>query len=79
MACGAKGGDVLAYAMQRHGMDFVEAARALGAYVEDGRPPRVRNKPATLAARDAMQLVAFEALLAVVVISDIRRGLSAPI
>lgn len=79
MACGEKGGDVLAYAMQRHGWHFVQAARALGAYDEDGGPPNGSLKPATLRAtlpaRDAMQLVAFELILAVVVISDIRRGL----
>jgi len=32
MACGAHGGDVLAFHMQRHGMWFVEAAKALGAW-----------------------------------------------
>lgn len=40
MACGVKGGDVLAYTMQRHGIEFVDAARSLGAYVEDGKPLR---------------------------------------
>ena len=32
MACGAHGGDVLAFHMQRHGLDFVQAAKALGAW-----------------------------------------------
>lgn len=32
MACGAHGGDALAFHMQRHGLRFVEAARALGAW-----------------------------------------------
>ena len=32
MACGAHGGDVLAFHMLRHGLRFVEAARALGAW-----------------------------------------------
>ena len=32
MVCGAHGGDVLAYYMQRHGVRFVEAAKALGAW-----------------------------------------------
>ena len=31
MACGAKGGDVLAFHRQRHGLSFVQAARDLGA------------------------------------------------
>ena len=31
MACGEKGSDVMAYAMRRHGLEFVEAARREGA------------------------------------------------
>ena len=31
MACGAKGGDVLAFHRQRHGLSFLQAARDLGA------------------------------------------------
>lgn len=31
MACGAKGGDVLAFHRRRHGLSFVQAARDLGA------------------------------------------------
>ena len=34
MACGTHGGDVLAFHMQRHGLLFIEAARALGAWEE---------------------------------------------
>jgi hypothetical protein len=74
MNCGAKGGDVLAYAMQRHGLGFVDAARALGAYIDDNKPHRGPAKAATLSARDAMQLVAFELNVAVIVNSDIRAG-----
>lgn len=32
MACGAKGGDVLAFYMLRHGLRFIDAAKALGAW-----------------------------------------------
>jgi hypothetical protein len=32
MVCGTHGGDVLAFHMQRHGMRFIEAAKALGAW-----------------------------------------------
>ncbi|MCP3680211.1 MAG: hypothetical protein GY782_08185 [Gammaproteobacteria bacterium] len=32
MACGFHGGDVLAFHMQRHGMHFIDAARALHAW-----------------------------------------------
>lgn len=74
MACGAKGGDVLAYAMQRHGLEFVEAARSLGAWLDDGKPQR-HDKPRTLSAREAMELVAFDLQVLFVVLSDARRGL----
>lgn len=74
MACGTKGGDVLAYAMQRHGLGFVEAARALGAYIDDNKPHRGPAKAATLSARDAMQVVALELHVPVIVIADARSG-----
>ncbi|MGH8574443.1 MAG: CHC2 zinc finger domain-containing protein, partial [Gammaproteobacteria bacterium] len=32
MTCGAKGGDVLAYHMNRHGLSFIDAAKALGTW-----------------------------------------------
>jgi len=35
MTCGAKGGDVLAFHMQRHGLAFHDAAKALGAWEGD--------------------------------------------
>ena len=34
MVCGAHGGDVLSFHMQRHALRFIEAARALGAWEE---------------------------------------------
>ncbi len=37
MACGAHGGDVLAFHMQRHSMDFKAAAVSLGAWVGGAR------------------------------------------
>lgn len=36
MVCGAHGGDVLAFHMQRHGLRFIEAAKSLDAW-EGGR------------------------------------------
>ena len=32
MACGVRGGDVLAFHMQRYGLDFIAAAKQLGAW-----------------------------------------------
>lgn len=33
MACGAHGGDVLAFHMHKHGLSFIEASKQLGAWV----------------------------------------------
>ena len=76
MACGTHGGDVLAYHMQRYALGFVEAARELGAYVDDGRRYSGKATPATLSARDAMQVIAHELLVLFVVIADLRAGVS---
>lgn len=35
MACGARGGDVLAFHMHLHSLSFVEACKALGAWKEN--------------------------------------------
>jgi hypothetical protein len=74
MNCMVKGGDVLAYHMQRHDLDFIAAARQLGAYADDAKPHRGQTTATTLQARDAMQLMAHSVLVTVVVISDIRNG-----
>ncbi|WP_298235963.1 CHC2 zinc finger domain-containing protein [uncultured Azohydromonas sp.] len=74
MACGAHGGDVLAFHMQHHGLEFVEAARELGAYVDDGKPHRGPVKPAGLSPRAALEVVAFEALLVAVAAGNLAHG-----
>lgn len=74
MNCGAKG-DLLGHHMQKHGLEFVEAARALGAYVEDNGPHRGSDKPLGLSAREAIQVASFELTVAMVVMADTRAGL----
>ena len=73
MACGAHGGDAVAYRMQAYGEGFVMAAKALGAWVDDGRP-RPRN-PAPLSPRDALTLLASEANLAAVAAANVSHGM----
>ncbi len=73
MACGAHGGDVLAYRMQAYGEDFMTAAKALGCWIDDGRP--VPRNPAPLSPRDALTLLASEANLAAVAAGNVARGL----
>ncbi len=64
MNCGVHGGDVLAYAMQAHGWEFMDAAERLGATVEDGKPSRERRKT-TLSPAAALRLVQAESWLIV--------------
>jgi DNA primase len=61
--CGS-GGDVLGFHMALHGLEFVDAARQLGAWVDDPHSAPARQfRPAGLSARDALRLVAHDALL----------------
>lgn len=73
MACEVKGGDVLAYHMQANALGFVEAARALGAWADDGRPAGAQ-RPAPLPPRAALEVLAFEAMFAALAASNIARG-----
>jgi DNA primase len=34
MVCGARGGDVLAFHMHKHGLGFIQSAKEIGAWVE---------------------------------------------
>lgn len=70
MACGEKGGDVLAFHMAMYGQSFAEAARALGAWVEDSRRTPARGQPIRLSASDRLKLLSEEALVLFVIGSD---------
>jgi hypothetical protein len=73
MACG-ESGDMPKYLMARDGIDFATAARALGAYIDDGRSEATRQPRTTLSPRDAMELATFELTVALIVICDVRSG-----
>ena len=73
MSCSQKGGDVLAYQMASTGAEFVQAAKALGAWIEDGKS--APQKPAPLPPRAALQVLAFEATLAAVAAGNLARGI----
>lgn len=67
--CGARGGDVIAYHMAAHGLDFVRAAKDLGAWTS-GRPAR----PAPFTAQQGLEVLADEALLIAILASDMAQG-----
>ncbi len=73
--CGARGGDVLAYHQANHGMEFIEAAKALGAWVDDGRR-HAPQRPTPLSPRAALQVLAFEATLTAIAAGNLARGVA---
>jgi len=75
MACCVKGGDVLAHHMQLHGLEFMDAAKALGAWIEDGKP-RPMQKPTALQPRAALEVLGFEANLVAVAAGNLAHGLA---
>ena len=73
MSCGKIGGDVLAYELAMTGADFVDAAKAVGAWVDDGRP-HTPQKPTPLSPRAALSALAFEATLTAVAAGNVAQG-----
>jgi len=69
-ACGAHGGDVLSFLMQRYGVGFVEGARKLGAWHEDGTAYRGRRKPLPMSPRELLDIAINEAHVVWVVACD---------
>lgn len=73
MSCGEKGGDVLAYEIKNGGLEFVDAAKALGCWVDDGRP-QSQTKPTPLSPRLALSVLAFESSLAAIAAANVAHG-----
>ncbi len=73
MSCGEKGGDVLAYEIKVGNRDFVDAAKALGCWVDDGRPQR-HAKPTPLSASQSLSVLAFESTLVAIAACNIANG-----
>ena len=74
MGCGAGGRDVLAFHMERHGLDFIAAARQLGAWQDNDKPYTGPRKARKLPAADALELLYQDALLVWVAAGNIRQG-----
>lgn len=73
MNCGESGGDVLAYERKFHGTEFVDACKAIGAWVDDGRTP-VSVKPTPLSPRQALSVMGHEATLVAIEAARIAKG-----
>ena len=73
MNCAAKGGDVLAYHMATSGEEFVQAAKSLGAWIDDGKPTRPQ-RAAPLPPRAALEVLGFECNLTAVAAGNIAHG-----
>ena len=73
MSCGKSGGDVLAYEIAITGADFVAAAKAIGAWVDDGKP-YTTPKPTPLSPRAALSALAFEATFVAVAAGNLAQG-----
>ena len=66
---------MLSYHMQSNQLEFVEAARQLGAWIEDGKSPG-SIKPTPLPSRAALEVLAFETLLVATSATNIAHGVS---
>lgn len=75
MACNVGGGDVLAYHMAAHGLEFVDAAKALGAWTDDGKSYKPQ-KPTALPPRAALEVLGFEATLVAVAAGNLAQGVT---
>lgn len=73
MSCGEKGGDVLAHHMAAHGLEFVEAAKALGCWQDDGQP-HTPQKPKPLPPGAALSVLGFECTLIAIAAGNIAHG-----
>ncbi len=72
--CGARGGDVISYFMAETGAEFIDAAKALGCWIDDGRPA-TQHKPTALSPRQALEMLASEAMLVAVAAGNVAYGL----
>ena len=75
MSCEAKGGDLLSYHMQTTGAEFVQAAKALGAWIGPDQP-HTHHRPAPLPPRAALEVLGAECLLIAIAGGNIANGIA---
>ncbi len=74
MSCGEKGGDVLAYHQQANALEFIDAAKALHAWTDDGLPSTY--KPSPVSARTMLEVIAFEVQIVALMGADLTKGIA---
>ena len=74
MSCGAKGGDLISYEMQISGDEFIDVAKRLGVWVEDGRSNEA-YKASVFPPRLALQVLDIESNLIYVAACNLANGL----
>jgi hypothetical protein len=74
MSCGEKGGDVLAYHQQVNDLEFIDAAKALNAWADDGY--QSAYKPSPVSARTILEVIALEVQIVALVAADLSKGIT---
>lgn len=74
MSCGEKGGDVLAYHQLANCLEFIDAAKALNAWSDDGQP--CTYKPSPVSARTMLVVIAFEVQIVALMAADLAKGIA---
>ena len=59
--------------MEAHGLEFVETAKDLGAWINDGRPT-TKHKPTALSPRDALEAMAHESMVVAIAAGNVAHG-----
>lgn len=74
MSCDVKGGDVLAFHMQLHKLEFIDAAKALGVWVANSNS-KFAARPAPLSSKDALSVLHFESTIVAVAAGNMAHGI----
>lgn len=73
-SCEVDGGDILDYYQKAHDVGFIEACKALGCWIEAAPTHTRRKKPFVMPPRQAMEVIAFEALFLLCCAGTLRNG-----
>lgn len=74
MACTVKGGDVLGYHMAAYVMEFIDAAKDLGVWLDDGRP--APSSPAPFTPRQALEVLMTEVNLIAIAAGNVAHSVA---